>query len=296
MVICMHAIELDHVVRHFHTSRGDVTALDGVSSQIPEGQCVGLLGANGAGKTTLTKICSTLLLPSAGNARIFGHDVESDARAARACSTTVFGGDRGLYTMLDATDNLRYFGALNGVSTRELKARIPGILEEVGLAEAGKRRVETYSKGMKQRLHLAVGMLVRPRLLLLDEPTVGLDPLECARVRERVAAMRGEGTTVVLTSHNLDDVEALADRVIMIADGRFTHDLPLAAFRRLTGVDAVVRVTLVGQEPVEIPVERWSLAALDEIRARLAGQEIESLDVRPTTLEDAFAMAAGERK
>lgn len=290
------AIELDAVSRTFTTReghhRGTVSALDGVSATIPQGQTVALLGRNGAGKTTLTKILSTLLHPTGGRARILGHDVVTDARAARAASTTVFGGDRGLYGMLDAVENLRYFGALNGVGSRELRRRVPELLEHVGLGEAAHRRVETYSKGMRQRLHVAVGLLVRPAVLMLDEPTVGLDPIESEHVRTTVAEMAGEGTTVLLTSHNLLDVERLAQRVIMIANGRFTHDLPLAEFRRLTGVEAVVSARTAGAEPIEIPVESWSLAALDGIRDRLAGTELVSLDVRPTSLEDAFEAAA----
>lgn len=289
-----YAIELDAVVRTFTHDRQPVEALRGVSAQIPSGQTVALLGRNGAGKTTLTKICSTLLNPTSGHARIMGHDVVSDARAARACTTTVFGGDRGLYTMLDATENLRYFGALHGLRTAELRARIPALLEEVGLAHAGNRRVTTYSKGMKQRLHLAVGMLVRPRVLLLDEPTVGLDPLEAERVRGSVAAMIAAGTTVLLTSHNLTDVERLADRVIMISDGLFTHDLPLAQFRAITGVEAVVAATLDGQLR-EIPVPAWTPATLRAVADEMDGHEISDVVVRPSTLEDAFSMAAGAR-
>lgn len=290
------AIELDAVTRTFtsrHGSRRETTtALDRVSAVVPEGQTVALLGQNGAGKTTMTKILSTLLHPTEGTARVLGHDVRTQARAARACSTTVFGGDRGLYTMLDATENLRYFGALNGVGPAELRRRIPRLLEEVGLGEAAHRRVETYSKGMRQRLHVAVGLLVRPRLLMLDEPTVGLDPLESEHVRRTVARMAAEGTTVLLTSHNLLDVERLADRVIMIAAGRFTHDLPLEEFRRLTGTEAVVTAALADGASLEIPVAAWSLTALDDLRLRLAGRQLVNLTVRPTTLEDAFEMAA----
>lgn len=300
------AIELEDVTRTFvpdrtlsrprGSQRKTVTALDGVSAVVPQGQTVALLGRNGAGKTTLTKILSTLLNPTSGSARVLGHDVVTDARRARALSTTVFGGDRGLYGMLNGYENLRYFGALNGVPARERRRRVPELLEHVGLGEAAHRRVETYSKGMRQRLHVAVGLLVRPRLLMLDEPTVGLDPIESERVRTTVAEMAAQGTTVLLTSHNLLDVERLADRVIMIASGRFTHDLPLEQFRRLTGVEAVVTASFADAPPLEVPVPVWSLGVLDELRERIDGQELVDLAVRPSTLEDAFAMAAREER
>lgn len=289
------AIELIDVTRTFRSSGQEVTALAGVSAVIPEGQTVALLGENGAGKTTLTKILSTLLHPTRGAARVFGHDVVRAPRLARQQSTTVFGGDRGLYTMLDGAENLRYFGALNGLGSRELRRRIPQLLEQVGLDAARGRRVETYSKGMKQRLHVAVGLLVRPRLLLLDEPTVGLDPIESERVRTTLAELADQGTTILLTSHNLTDVDRLAQRVIMIRKGSFTHDLSLAEFRRITGIDAVVIATLRDGGSFEIPVPRWSLAVLDELRQSLSGHELVDLEVRPSSLEDAFALAAGEQ-
>ncbi|WP_120003056.1 ABC transporter ATP-binding protein [Nesterenkonia muleiensis] len=309
------AIELDSLTRRYHTPRGEVVALDDVSLTVTPGQIVAVLGENGAGKTTLAKILSTLLHPSAGAARVFGHDVVTDARRARALTTAVFGGDRGLYPMLSGRENLRYFGVVHGVASRELRRQMPRLLEEAGLTEAANRRVETYSKGMRQRLHLCIGLLTRPRVLLLDEPTVGLDPKESARLRETIAEFPSEGTTVLLTSHNLLDVERLAERVVMLSSGRISHDLPLDEFRRLAGHDAVVKLRLpagarltpeleaLGADiqtggdgtVITLSIRRWSPAVLGEISAALRGQNILDLDVRPATLDEAFANAAEGR-
>lgn len=291
------AIRLDALTRTFGRGQNQVTALDRISLEVPEGQLIAVLGENGAGKTTLTKILSTMLYPSSGTAQVFGHDVVQAARQVRQDTTVIFGGDRGLYEMLTGRDNLAYFGALHGVRRRDLRSRIPALLEQVGLADAGTRKVQTYSKGMRQRLHIAVGLLTRPRLLLLDEPTVGLDPNESERLRGVIAQMHADGTTVLLTSHNLLDVERLAERVVMVSRGAITHDLGLAEFRRLTGLDAVVTAQLRtpdGASEVVVPVERWSADTLAALARRFQDEELVALDVRPSSLEDAFALASGQ--
>jgi len=303
------AIELRGLTRRY-AAKTEVVALDTVDLDIAEGGVIGVLGENGAGKTTLTKILATLLFPSEGSARVFGHDVVRDARAVRRVTTAVFGGDRGLYPMLSGGENLRYFGVLNGVHGRALRTRMPEVLEDFGLMDAADRRVETYSKGMRQRLHLCIGLLTRPRLLLLDEPTVGLDPNESARLREVIAGFPRQGTTVVLTSHNLLDIETLADRVVMLAHGRIAHDAGVDDFRRLGGVEAVVTVTTDGSavltdelkalgaastpdgSRLNVPVARWSGEMLARLSHALAGQRIERLDVRTSTLDEAFAVAS----
>ncbi|MCO6679212.1 ABC transporter ATP-binding protein [Cutibacterium avidum] len=291
------AVRLEGLTRKFRSGGEVVTALDRVNLEVPQGQLVAILGENGAGKTTLTKILSTMLYPSGGGAAVFGNDVVRDANKVRIDTTAIFGGDRGLYEMLSGSDNLEYFGALHGVKRRDLRHRIPQLLSQVGLEEAGRRAVQTYSKGMRQRLHIAVGLLTEPRLLLLDEPTVGLDPNESERLRGVVGEMHATGTTVLLTSHNLLDVERLAERVVMISHGSITHDLPLGDFRRLTGLDAVVTAQIRrggGIHQTVTPIPRWSADSLAALAQQFESEEIIDLDVRPSTLEDAFALVSGK--
>jgi ABC-2 type transport system ATP-binding protein len=308
------AVEVDGVSRSFGSGDKAVPALTDVSFAAEAGSVLAVLGANGAGKTTLTKILSTLLLPSAGTARVLGHDVARDPMAVRAVTSVIFGGDRGLYTRLTGRANLRFFAMLAGVGRRELATRMPEVLDQVGLAGAADRRVETYSKGMRQRLHIAIGIVARPQVLLLDEPTVGLDPLEAQRLRGSVRQMRDAGTTVLLTSHYLLDVEELADRVLLLDRGRVVHDGPLAGFAAQAGYAAVVELRARGPVP-DFAAMLPATAALDRVEGqddpqgwlatlRLRGwggevfrdlgtllEAVDVLDVqvRPARLEEAYA-------
>ncbi|GAA4057440.1 ABC transporter ATP-binding protein [Nonomuraea soli] len=295
------------VVEGLSRSFGGVRALDDVSFEVASGEVVALLGVNGAGKTTLTKILSTLLLPGGGSARIMGHDVVGEAKACRSVTGVVFGGDGGLYGRLSGRDNLRFFAMLAGLGRRGLRARVDDALERVGLGAAADRAVQTYSKGMRQRLHLAVGFIASPQVLLLDEPTVGLDVIEAQRLRDTVRDLRTSGLTVLLTSHLLVDVEQLADRVLLLQDGRIAEDLPLASFTGLAGYAALVVVRGRGPHPVprdatvavdgdtwelSLRVRRWDASVFAELGQELAGYEVSDLSVREVRLEDAFTKLA----
>lgn len=312
------AIEVVGVGRVFRESARStpVVALDDVSFSVGMGEIVGLLGSNGAGKTTLTKVLSTLLLPTSGRATVFGVDVVRNPREARRHQSVVLGGDRGLYNRLTARDNLRFFGMLDGLNRRQLRERVPTALEEVGLNESADRTVETFSKGMRQRLHIAIGMISRPRILLLDEPTVGLDPVEAERLRRTIADLRTQGVSVLLTSHYLLDIEQLADRVVMLEHGRITHEMSVEAFTRAAGYAATVVVQGLGSPPalhgltvagdsldstgpVEVTgdgaewtatllVKRWSPKIFAELNTALDGVDVVNVEVRPARLEDAF--------
>jgi ABC-2 type transport system ATP-binding protein len=217
----MLCVEVDRVVREFTPRRGSkVVALAGVDLAVSEGEIHGLLGPNGAGKTTLVKILTTILIPTSGEARVLGHDVVKDAAEVRRLIGLVFGGDRGLYTRLTARQNLDYWAALYDVPVSETRDRVEELLSTVGLTERADDRVEGFSRGMKQRLHLARGLVGRPRVLFLDEPTVGLDPMAALEFRNLVIRLRSEGTTILLTTHDLTEAEAVCDRVSMIDRGR----------------------------------------------------------------------------
>ncbi len=216
------AIEVAGLRRVFGGRRRspEVVALAGVDLTIPDGEVHGLLGPNGAGKTTLCKVLSTVLLPTSGRAAVAGHDVVTDTAAVRRLIGIVFGGERGLYTRLTARQNLAFWAALYGMRGRELRRRVDDLLERMGLAERAGQRVEGFSRGMKQRLHLARGLVGDPRVLLLDEPTTGMDPVAAREFRTLVGELRAEGRTVLLTTHDMAEAEALCDRVTLIDEGR----------------------------------------------------------------------------
>jgi ABC-2 type transport system ATP-binding protein len=200
--------------------RADVIALDDVSVQVEQGEIHGLLGPNGAGKTTLVKILSTVLLPTSGSASVLGHDVVNEAAAVRSRIGIVFGGDRGLYWRLTGRQNLEYWAALYKVPAVVARERVPALLQRMGLSERADDLVETYSRGMKQRLHLARGLVADARVLFLDEPTTGMDPIAARDFRTLVLQLRSEGRTILLTTHDMAEAESVCDRVALIDRGR----------------------------------------------------------------------------
>jgi ABC-2 type transport system ATP-binding protein len=216
------AIAVAEVTRVFEPRRkrdARVVALDAVSLEIPEGEIHGLLGPNGAGKTTLVKILSTVLVPTSGRARVLGHDVVGDARSVRPLIGIVFGGERGLYWRLTGRQNLEYWGALYKLSSSRTRSRAQELLERVGLTDRADERVETYSRGMKQRLHLARGLVGDARVLFLDEPTTGMDPLAAREFRSLIAELKSEGRTILLATHDMVEAETVCNRVTLIDRG-----------------------------------------------------------------------------
>src|SRR5213075_767074 len=197
----------------------EIEAVRGISFEVNEGELFGLLGPNGAGKTTTIKMLVTLLIPTAGLARVLGYDVVKDAQAVRKRVGYVFGGERGVYERLSGLDNLRYFAELYGVPAREQKKRIDGLLELVGLKGREHERAEGYSRGMKQRLHVARGLLHEPEVLFLDEPTIGLDPVGARELRSTIASLTAAGKTILLTTHYMFEADALCDRIAVISKG-----------------------------------------------------------------------------
>src|SRR2546421_5794964 len=222
----MAVVEAVDLRRTYKTSTGlfrrrslEVEAVRGVSFEIAEGELFGLLGPNGAGKTTTIKMLITLLIPTSGSARVLGLDVVKEAREVRKRIGYVFGGERGLYERLSGLDNLRYFAELYGVTGKAQRVRIQEVLELVGLLGRERERVEGYSRGMRQRLHIARGILHEPEVLFLDEPTLGLDPVGARELRALIAGLARAGTTVLLTTHYMFEADALCDRIAVIDRG-----------------------------------------------------------------------------
>src|ERR671934_1522723 len=250
----MAAIEAADLRRTYKTHTGtfrrrakEIEAVRGISFSVEPGELFGLLGPNGAGKTTTIKMLITLLIPTAGSARVLGFDVVDDAREVRKRIGYVFGGDRGVYERLSGLDNLRYFAELYGVPAREQKRRIAELLDLVGLTGREKERVEGYSRGMRQRLHIARGLLHDPPVLFLDEPTIGVDPVGARELRALVARLVSEQRkTVLLTTHYMFEADQLCDRIAVIAKGEIVAEGTPQRLKEVVADRTVVEIETYG--------------------------------------------------
>ncbi len=253
------AIRVRDVKRTYESRKGfffqekvRTEALRGVDLEVARGELFGLLGPNGAGKTTLVKVLSTLLLPTSGSVEVLGIDVAKDPRRVRPRIGLVLGGERGLYNRISARENLRYFSDLYGVPPSQQGRRIDEVLATVGLTEAADRRVEEFSRGMKQKLHLARGILHEPELLFLDEPTIGLDPKSAREMRKLIRSLVAKGVTVLLTSHYMFEAEELCHRVAVLSRGRIVARDTVQGLRRLVGGDRTMEVEGYGFDDAEL--------------------------------------------
>ncbi|WP_293694946.1 ATP-binding cassette domain-containing protein [uncultured Agrococcus sp.] len=251
-----------------------------------DGGVVALLGPNGAGKTTLVSILTTLIRPDAGTARVLGHDVVRDASTVRSL-VRVTGQATSLDELLTGRENLAMLGKLLGLG-RTATNRADELLERLDLAAAGRKAVRTYSGGMRRRLDLAASLIAPAKVLILDEPTTGLDPVSRARVWDDIRQLAIDGTTVLLTTQTLDEAEALADRVTVLHRGGIVADGTVGELTALVGGQSVVLVDTAGSvlERVETDGTRASVAAALERMQRDNGARVE---LRSPSLEDAFA-------
>jgi ABC-2 type transport system ATP-binding protein len=220
-------IETQDLSKQFH----DFMAVDGVNLSVQPGQILALLGQNGAGKTTTVRMLTALLQPSRGWARVAGYDVVKNGHDVRA-SVGVLTEQHGLYMRMTAVEYLDFFGQVYSLSPSARKARSDNLLEYFGLAEASKRRIGEYSKGMRQKLALARAMMHDPGVLLLDEPTSAMDPESARLVRDEIARLKSSRRTIVICSHNLTEVEALADQIAIIYRGRILLQGTLGELKR----------------------------------------------------------------
>jgi ABC-2 type transport system ATP-binding protein len=263
-----------------HKRYGQTIALGGVSFQVAEGEMFGLLGPNGAGKTTLLSILSCLLAPSAGEAYILGTRVRAHDRELRR-QIGIVPQELAVYGELSGRENLRFFGELYGESGPPLRQRVGEVLAAVGLEEHADRRVDTYSGGMKRRLNLGVALLHRPRLLLLDEPTTGVDPQSRNHIFEEVRRLNAAGVTVVYTSHSMEEVQALCTRIGIMDHGRLIACDTLPAL--LQQLEGLIRIRV----PHVTPMLRDRVKQLPDMRLTerdTRALELECRDVKSTLL------------
>jgi ABC-2 type transport system ATP-binding protein len=296
------AIEVERLSHRY----GDRTALDGVDLAVGTGEIVGLLGPNGGGKTTLFRVLATLMAPSAGAARVLGHDVVREAAAVRRRIGVVFQSP-GLDRKLTAAENLRCQGALYGLDRARTRERADAMLARVGLADRARDRVETLSGGQRRRVELAKGLLHGPELLLLDEPSTGLDP---GTRRDLWTYLRGTGVTSLLTTHLMEEAE-LCDRVVILDRGKVVAEGTPDALRAAVGGE-VLTVESDDAEGLRAGLrERFGIdASVVEGRVRFEradaraflpqlfgafGGAVRSVSLGRPTLEDVFILRTGHR-
>lgn len=252
-------LEAHNLVKKFN----DFTAVDDVSFAIAEGEVFSLLGPNGAGKTTTISMLSCLLAPTQGDAFIGGHSVTRDPMAAKKIIGVV-PQDIALYEDLSALENLHFWGRMYGMGGAALKQRVAEVLEEVGLADKAKQRVKTYSGGMKRRINIAVGLLHKPRLLFMDEPTVGIDPQSRRNILDSVKELNRQGMTVLYTTHYMEEAQELSQRVGIIDHGKLIALGTQQELTQMVGQMDALRLHLPEGQTVEPFVA--ALQALPDVR------------------------------
>ncbi|MGW7531118.1 ABC transporter ATP-binding protein [Amycolatopsis sp. NPDC054798] len=311
------AVQTQGLTRYYgpprRSAKDRVCALDSVDLVVEQGEVRGLLGPNGAGKTTLCRILSTVLLPASGTARVLGHDVVRDVREVRQSVGIVFGGERGLYGRLTARQNLRFWGALYGFSGRDLKRRTDALLERLGLTGRSDDRVDFLSRGMKQRLHLARGLIADPPVLILDEPTLGMDPVAAQDFRVLVGQLRAERRTILLTTHDMAEAEAVCDRVTLIDHGTVlatrspgtigelvsrterieADDVPAAAFEAVRDLPGVAEAERAASGRVLVTTD--GSAASAAVLGVLVDAGVTRLVTGPLGLEEVYLRLIGDR-
>jgi len=321
------AIETRDLIRTYHLKRTSrqgeavtIAALDGITLDVPVGELFGLLGPNGAGKTTLIKVLVTLLLPTAGTARVAGFDVATQAQQVRERIAMVSGGEHSGYGLLTVREQLWMFSQFYGIPSRQAYARIDELLRVVGLYEERNRRVSALSTGMRQRMNMARGLLPDPAILFLDEPTVGLDVAAARDIRSYIQNWMHESPnrTILLTTHYMHEAEALCDRIAIIHKGRIIACDTPAALRRtgaggtqfilttesLDGGAGLAQVSGVRRVEVsprdgrsELRVQLADDGAIAAVVKALADQNrrIFSLQKIEPSLEDVFVQIVGQR-
>jgi ABC-2 type transport system ATP-binding protein len=250
-------------VNNLHKHYGDVRAVDGISFEIQQGEIFGLLGPNGAGKSTTINVLCTYTEPTVGEVVVAGHGVTAEPGMVKRIIGVV-PQDIALYPSLNALENLRFFGRLYEVPRARLEQRIADLLHLVGLTEHARKRVEHYSGGMKRRLNLAVGLLSEPLFLMLDEPTVGVDPQSRRAIFENIQTLNRQGLTVLYTTHYMEEAELLCHQVAIVDEGRvIALDTPQNLINSLgTGI---IRIGVRDEAGKEHPVGDEMLARLQAL-------------------------------
>ncbi len=231
------------IVEHLQKRYGSFTAVHDVSFHVQAGEVYGLLGPNGAGKSSTIRVLSCLAKPDSGSVRINGMDIVREQGKVKR-TIGIVPQDFALYDDFSARENLIFFGRLYGISGRELKIRADELLEAVGLLERGNEAVGTFSGGMKRRINIAAGLMHKPKMLYLDEPTVGIDPQSRRNILDLVKTLNAGGLTVLYTTHYMEEAEELCHRIGVIDQGKIIAEGTLSEMRSMAGETAPIRLEL----------------------------------------------------
>ncbi len=302
-------------VQELQKRYGGSVAVRNVSFRVGDGEVYGLLGPNGAGKSTTIKVLSCLAMPDGGSVHIDGLDVTRDTRAVKY-RIGIVPQDIALYEDFTARENLLFFGRLYGMGGKRLRDRADELLEEVGLADRAHHKVGTFSGGMKRRINIAAGLIHNPKIVYLDEPTVGIDPQSRRKILDLVKSLNSKGLSVLYTTHYMEEAEELCHRIGIIDHGEIIAEGSIPDLRAIAGQLAPIRITLRGTptdaelKALEGLVERVSFeddeltlltpepkTVLPQILALLAGTslEVHHLEIDEPNLEAVFLKLTGRR-
>jgi ABC-2 type transport system ATP-binding protein len=305
-------LEVQNLVKNY----GDFQAVKGVSFNIQEGEIFSLLGPNGAGKTTTISMLSTLYEPTSGDATVAGHSVKKNPMGVRN-AIGVVPQDLALYEDLTAKENLIFWGQMYNLSGKSLASRVDEVLEQIGLTDKAKNKVKTFSGGMKRRVNIGVGLLHKPQLLFMDEPTVGIDPQSRRAILDTVKDLNKQGMTVLYTTHYMEEAEELSDRVGIIDHGELIaigtqkeltkqvgetetlilhvgeNEDPSALVSALKGLPNVLDANVVNNQISVVTPSAKDVLASVVTKANERGIKIHSIDIREPNLEAVFLHLTG---
>ncbi len=312
-------IETKNLIRAFGKGVTEKNAVDGITFDVRKGEIFGVLGPNGAGKTTTIRMMCGLLMPTSGDVKVLDMDV-SDPKFSKRLKqkiNMVSGGERGLYYRLSGRQNLHYFADLYGIPKGEQKAIVSEVLDLVKMTDAADKKVEEYSRGMKQRIHIARALLNRPEIIFLDEPTIGLDPEISLQIRKIIKELSEKGTTIILTTHYMTEAEELCDRMILLKKGKIVGYGTVNELRDKVADDTMIRIVttkdpsalsekalqtegvmdmrinvIPGRFETNIRVHK-DFSHLDRIDSMFEQFEIRSIGYDEPTLEDTYLYLTG---
>ncbi len=303
-------------VKELKKNYGDFQAVKGVSFEIKDGEIFSLLGPNGAGKTTTISMLSTLYEPTAGDATIAGHSIKKEPMKVKN-AIGVVPQDLALYEDLSAKENLLFWGQMYNLSGKSLSSRVDEVLEQIGLTDKAKHKVKTYSGGMKRRVNIGVGLLHKPKLLFMDEPTVGIDPQSRRAILDTVKDLNKQGMTVLYTTHYMEEAEELSNRVGIIDHGELIaigtqkeltkqvgetetlmlhigeNEDPSALIPSLKEIKNILDANVIGNEISIVTPSAKDVLASVVTKANERGIKIHSIDIREPNLEAVFLHLTG---